>query len=420
MKEKYEVFISSTHDDLVEERNKIKDVLLSMGCIPRYMESFYASDISTWNFIKDILSGCDYYIIILAGRYGSICDEVGKSFTQMEYEYAEQLGIPISRFLYIDPKILPFYKHDKERACQKNYTEFREMLQRGKIVKYWSNPDELACSVAVSIHNYIKTDILNQFKDHEFNTNRENDVFANLKKIESIIKEISNYNIFHNNDRKYEENQIVSFKDDSPASYKLSNSLEFNHLFDDTLKEFSNIVLTGGFNSLSYFFDIKINLSTVKLHYFKEEKSLKKFIFKENQIILNIAFKGYISGNIIIKFDKYYKARIFNMITRIYSTSITEHDKTLYNSFFQELISIFTGAVMTNIVGFFNSKEPFHKMHMTTNFNHMLNCEKVYVFELSSNKHNFVEFESLLLLGKKDVLNLWRVIKSCYLNNIYI
>src|ERR1043166_5100054 len=33
----------------------------------------------------------DYYIVIIAGRYGSIGRD-GKSYTQMEYEYAGQLG----------------------------------------------------------------------------------------------------------------------------------------------------------------------------------------------------------------------------------------------------------------------------------------------------------------------------------------
>jgi len=35
------------------------------------------------------------YILILGGRYGSIEPESGKSYTQIEYKYALQKGIPV-------------------------------------------------------------------------------------------------------------------------------------------------------------------------------------------------------------------------------------------------------------------------------------------------------------------------------------
>ena len=86
MDKKYKIFISSTKDDLKIEREKIQNTLLSMDCIPKNMETFYATDLSTWDHLKNILSTCDYCIIVVAARYGSICEQTGKSFTQMEYE----------------------------------------------------------------------------------------------------------------------------------------------------------------------------------------------------------------------------------------------------------------------------------------------------------------------------------------------
>ena len=42
---KYQVFISSTYSDLVEERKKVLDILLMADCIPAGMEAFVATDV---------------------------------------------------------------------------------------------------------------------------------------------------------------------------------------------------------------------------------------------------------------------------------------------------------------------------------------------------------------------------------------
>lgn len=88
MDKKYQVFISSTYTDLIKERKEVTKALLEMDCIPSGMEMFQASDDSQWELIKRVISSCDYYIVIIAGRYGTIHPETKKSYTQMEYEYA--------------------------------------------------------------------------------------------------------------------------------------------------------------------------------------------------------------------------------------------------------------------------------------------------------------------------------------------
>ena len=45
MKKKYQVFISSTYSDLIEERAAATQCLLDNGCIPVGMEQFPASEI---------------------------------------------------------------------------------------------------------------------------------------------------------------------------------------------------------------------------------------------------------------------------------------------------------------------------------------------------------------------------------------
>lgn len=85
----YQVFVSSTYEDLKDERNKVLQALLRIDCIPIGMEYFNAADEDQFTVIKDLISSCDYYVLILGGKYGSIEEKSQKSYTQLEYEYAK-------------------------------------------------------------------------------------------------------------------------------------------------------------------------------------------------------------------------------------------------------------------------------------------------------------------------------------------
>src|SRR5262245_66384301 len=69
-----------------EERQEVMQALLELDCIPAGMELFPAADEDQWTLIKRVIDDCDYYIVIIAGRYGSLGPD-GKSYTTMEYEY---------------------------------------------------------------------------------------------------------------------------------------------------------------------------------------------------------------------------------------------------------------------------------------------------------------------------------------------
>ena len=102
----YQVFVSSTYEDLKEERNRVLQALLSINCIPIGMEYFSASDDDQFTVIKNLMATCDYYVLILGGRYGSIEEKSGKSYTQLEYEFAKTQKIPTIAFYPKDPNAL--------------------------------------------------------------------------------------------------------------------------------------------------------------------------------------------------------------------------------------------------------------------------------------------------------------------------
>ncbi len=67
MKKKYQVFISSTEKDLVDERHKIMQALLESNCIPSGMELFATSNKKSWEIIEQDIDESDFYLLVIAG-----------------------------------------------------------------------------------------------------------------------------------------------------------------------------------------------------------------------------------------------------------------------------------------------------------------------------------------------------------------
>ena len=159
MKEKkYQVFISSTYTDLIEERRKVLDILLMADCIPAGMEAFVATDNDQFEVIKKVIDLCDYYILILGMRYGSINPSTGISYTEMEYEYAKGKGIPVLVFAIDDSIDLPEEKIETDAEKLEKLKAFRNSALTNRLASIWKNIDELTGKVAISIMR-AKTEI---------------------------------------------------------------------------------------------------------------------------------------------------------------------------------------------------------------------------------------------------------------------
>jgi len=154
MDKRYQVFISSTFEDLQEERKEVMQALLELDCIPAGMELFPASNDDQWSLIKKVIDDSDYYLLIVGGRYGSV-NEKGVSYTQMEFEYALETGKPIISFLPKDPDSIITKKCEKGEVGKKRLEEFKKIVQT-KMVKYWTNPQELGPIVSRSLIRLIK------------------------------------------------------------------------------------------------------------------------------------------------------------------------------------------------------------------------------------------------------------------------
>ncbi|MGW9404044.1 DUF4062 domain-containing protein [Arthrobacter sp. NPDC055585] len=154
MEKRYQVFISSTFVDLVDERREVMQALLEMDCLPAGMELFPAGDTDQWTLIKGVIEQSDYYLVILGGRYGSMSEE-GISYTEMEYDFAIECGIPVMGFVPADADAIPVGKTDRNPAATKKLDEFREKVQL-KMTKDWKNAEDLGSKVTRGLLHLIK------------------------------------------------------------------------------------------------------------------------------------------------------------------------------------------------------------------------------------------------------------------------
>ena len=185
---RYQVFISSTYTDLRLERQAVLESVLKLRHIPVGMEHFVSTSEEQFNYIKRLLDETDYYIVIIGNRYGSQADD-GIGYTEKEFDYAVNLGIPVIACIHSNPDSLPDNKSDIEPDAKQKLNEFRNKVMRHRMVSYfsWDNPSDLSAEVVVALINtindyprpgwervasYENSDLLNQINDLRIENDR--------------------------------------------------------------------------------------------------------------------------------------------------------------------------------------------------------------------------------------------------------
>jgi Domain of unknown function (DUF4062) len=153
---RYQVFVSSTYLDLIGERHAITSALLRSSAIPAGMELFPASDARSWNLIKRVIDECDYYLLVIGGRYGSL-DSDGIGFTEKEFDYATRRKKPIMAFLHGQPSSLSVAASELDPDRRAKLDTFREKVRQRHNVRFWTNADNLALAVIESL-SFLKTE----------------------------------------------------------------------------------------------------------------------------------------------------------------------------------------------------------------------------------------------------------------------
>ncbi|MEG2816778.1 MAG: DUF4062 domain-containing protein, partial [Comamonas sp.] len=128
MKRRLQVFISSTYTDLLSERQAAVSAILKAGHIPAGMELFTSADRSQMETIKQWIDESDVYMLILGGRYGSVEPSSGKSYTELEYDYAVMKGKPLFAVVITESSL--------EAKIRSNGTTFMEKQNPKDLEKF--------------------------------------------------------------------------------------------------------------------------------------------------------------------------------------------------------------------------------------------------------------------------------------------
>ncbi len=81
----------------------------------------------------------------------------GISYTQKEYEYAQEIGLKVLAFIHNAPHLIPIGKSEALPELRERLERFRSSVTNGRLVRYWKLADELPGLVATSLNRTIKT-----------------------------------------------------------------------------------------------------------------------------------------------------------------------------------------------------------------------------------------------------------------------
>jgi hypothetical protein len=151
---KYQIFVSSTYDDLKDERNQVIKAILEMGHIPVGMEMFSAADEEQWKLIARQIDETDYYVVIVAHRYGSMVG--GVSYTEKEYDYAVSKGVPVYGFI-VDSAVEPLAKNKDSSAAKAHALSKFKTKAKQRPVGFWKTADDLHGKVSIALMKAFNT-----------------------------------------------------------------------------------------------------------------------------------------------------------------------------------------------------------------------------------------------------------------------
>ncbi|MDR1157419.1 MAG: DUF4062 domain-containing protein [Oscillospiraceae bacterium] len=145
---KYQIFISSTYEDLRNERKALMERLLYRAYIPIGMEMFGAASVPSWKIVQKTMDQSDYCVLIVGFKYGSLTEE-GKSFTEREYDYACKNSIPIISFIR-EGDLSSVEEDEREKL-----TNFISKI-KNKQCGFWRTRNELIKAVEHALGEEIK------------------------------------------------------------------------------------------------------------------------------------------------------------------------------------------------------------------------------------------------------------------------
>lgn len=172
MKKKLQVFVSSTYQDMIAERQAAIEAILDAGHIPAGMELFAAANESQMETIRRWINDSDVFMLILGGRYGSIESKTGKSYIHLEYEHALKTKKPYFAAVIMNDLLDQKVRQNGSSAIEvtngSSFAQFKSIVL-GNTSRFFGNMDQLKNIVLSSLKHIENTeDLVGWIRGSEF------------------------------------------------------------------------------------------------------------------------------------------------------------------------------------------------------------------------------------------------------------
>lgn len=171
----YRVFISSTYEDMKEFRDAAAEALTNVEAVPMGMERFTASTQPVIDKCFEELRQCQFCVCLLGFRYGSLYKDSGLSYSELEFNEAERLGIPT--LVFIKSGSINSEKIDISDLSRLD--KYKKKLQNSasnRLTASFTTPEDLRDKLTRALQNEFKR------KKEQTTTSDDTDPSANATK----------------------------------------------------------------------------------------------------------------------------------------------------------------------------------------------------------------------------------------------
>jgi Domain of unknown function (DUF4062) len=184
------IFVSSTFVDLAGHRRAVWELLESRKLAVRGMEQFGARPETPLATCIAELEQSDIYIGIVAFRLGSIEQSSGKSFTQLEYERAQELQKPTLIYVIDEENALVNVKFVDQGESREKLDAFKRTLRERHTVDSFLDDKNLVKKIGRDLERLLGTTA-----DVEINADEVAEVTADLKRFLLAPKTLSGHEV---------------------------------------------------------------------------------------------------------------------------------------------------------------------------------------------------------------------------------
>ena len=151
------IFVSSTYEDLKAYRDEVERSITYMNQTIKGMEFFGSTPERPLDKCLQTVRECKLYIGIIGMRYGSVEEDSGKSFTELEYNEAVKNRIPVLIYILDENHPIASRFVDKGEGAEK-LEAFKSRLKKAHVVSSFTTPADLGKKVTQDLMNELKKD----------------------------------------------------------------------------------------------------------------------------------------------------------------------------------------------------------------------------------------------------------------------